>query len=132
MFRSLRIAVVATALSAVVAAAPPLTVDIKQTLTQAGRDVRARVIVEPDPANRTVCLHGDLKGFPDLYKSCWNADGPRSTWKTMKKLEAGAWEVYASVERNDNTTRYSSKVRVTVMGLGFEDDGDDPFGAPPF
>ena len=121
MVRTLLCAVAIAVSTTVAAAPPPISVDTRVKVGMQGADFRIRTYVEPHPANRTVCLHADLNGFHDVFKACWNADGTKSTWRWLKQLEAGSWEVYATVERNDNTTHTSIKMPIRVIG-----PDDDP------
>ena len=120
---------IAVAIALAMAAAPPVSVDTRVKVAMAPGTFRIRVYVDPHSANREVCLHADMNGFPDMYKSCWTADGVKSTWKWLKDIEAGNWEVYATVERNDGRTLRSLPMRLVVRGPGYEEPAD-PFSAP--
>lgn len=120
---------IAVAIALAIAAAPPVSVDTRVKVAMAPGTFRIRVYVEPHPANREVCLHADMNGFPDTYKSCWGADGVKSTWKWLKDIEAGDWDVYATVERNDGRTLRSMPMRLVVRGPGYEEP-PDMFGQP--
>lgn len=124
---------VVIASSGAIAAAPPVSVDtrVKIALTS-GAEFHIRITVDPHPANREVCLRADLNGFPDVKKSCWSVHGeksPRTTWKWLKDMDTGDWQVYATVERNDGRTLRSLPMRLTVRGPGYEEP-PDLFGEP--
>jgi hypothetical protein len=112
----LLLAVAIAVCSTVIAAAPPVTVDTRVKIAMQGADFHIRTYVDPHPANRTICLHADLDGFKDVFKACWYANGTKTVWRWLKNMEAGKWEVYATVERNDNTTVSSPHMSLTVIG----------------
>lgn len=121
---------VAVAASTATAAVPPIAVDTRVKVSMTTNAVfRIRITVEPHPANRTVCLHADLNGFRDVEKGCFNA-GAKTEWRNLKLRDVGDYDVYATVERNDNTTQQSAKIRIVVRGPGYEEPSD-PFGSEP-
>ncbi len=120
------LAVALTTAVVVTATAPPISVDTRVRIAlRAPADFHIRISVEPHAANRTVCLHADLDGMPDVQKGCWNA-GALTTWRWLKGLDTGDWDIYATVERNDNTTMRSLPLRLVVRGPGYEEPAE-PF-----
>lgn len=125
------VAVAVAVSTAIAAAPPPISVDTKVRISlKIPAEFKVRISVEPHPANRQVCLHAGLNGFPDVEKGCFNA-GAKTEWRWLKLRESGEWEVYATVERNDGTTQKSLPITLTVKGPGYEDP-PDMFSEPPF
>lgn len=61
--------------------------------------VRLRITLDPHPDNRVLCLVYD--GTGDAGSSCWEVDGtsPRTSWRELRGLSAGEYQVSARVAR---------------------------------
>lgn len=118
--------IVAAIAASAVAATPPVTLDIRVQAGGAPFTTRARVTIEPNPANRMLCLRwAQVQGGGEQRTSCFSLDGetaPKTHWQFIKDLSSGKWEVVAYVRLNDESIRVSSPILLRVLGPNYESD----------
>src|SRR3990167_5660178 len=105
MFRILHTLLLVGALSTSLVAEAPISLEIRSLMGSAPFTTRARISLPPHPDNRYVCLSWQqIRGGNEGRTSCWSVAGERealTTWKLLKDLSAGKWDVVAYVLRND-------------------------------
>lgn len=96
---------------------------VERVILAAPGSMRLAIFLEPNPANRWVCLYvRQIQNGTNEHTSCWevNADKEaRTTWRDVKDLDAGQWDVVAAVLRNDDTSTLSNRYTVHVTGFGY-------------
>lgn len=106
------------------AAPPAIKLTAPGTIGKAPLTFDLRITLEPDERNRQICLHvQQTRGGDHERLGCWEVDAerePRTTWKRIKDLDAGEWDITASVIRNDEKSTLSNRVTMQVFGLGYE------------
>lgn len=124
MIRSLLLALV---LSATLSAAPPpLKISTPRNLTvgSAPLFIRLAITLEPDARNRWLCLYvRQVRGGSEEKTSCWDVQADkeaRTTWKDIKDLGAGEWDIVAAILRNDEQSVMSNRIHFTVIGIGYD------------
>lgn len=117
---------VAVAVAAVTAAVPPVSLDIRVQAGGAPFTTRTRVTIEPNAANRYLCLTWtQVQGGTQGGTSCSQLDGdtaPRTHWQLLKSLSSGKWDVVAYVLRNDDSRYLSNRILLRVLGPNYESD----------
>jgi hypothetical protein len=117
---------VAIAVSTAIAAAPPVALDIRGQSGAAPFSTRARVSLEPDTANRYLCLQWvQVQGGTQERTSCQSLDAeraPKTHWQLLKDLSSGKWDVVAYVIRNDEQARLSNRITLHVLGPNYESE----------
>ena len=105
------------------AANPPIKITIATLIGSAPVYLRVRVTVEPDDRNRWVCLYAQqVRGGQESVTSCWEVHGKveaKTTWREIKRLGGGKWDITAAVIRNDERSILSNRYTVTVLGHGY-------------
>lgn len=117
---------VAVAVSTATAAVPPIAIDTRQPNGPAPFTTRIRMTVDPNPANRYLCLTWtQIQGGVNGRTSCLSLDGetaPRTHWQMLKGLPSGKWDVVAYILRNDDTRHLSNRILLRVLGPNYESD----------
>ena len=120
--------------STALAAAPPVALDIRVVSGGAPFTTRARITVEPNLANRLLCLSWtQIQGGSQQRTSCQSIapvvkdDGttifpPSTYWQFLKDLSSGKWSVVAFVRLNDDTLRSSTPITLHVLGPNYESE----------
>jgi hypothetical protein len=116
--------VVATAW--VVAATPPVQLDIRLPMGNAPLTVNVRVTVAPHEGNRELCVQWQqVQGGGQFRRSCvpWVSDtAPVTHWHRIKDLSSGRWEVIAFVIRNDEKAYVSNPITLHSLGPNYESE----------
>ena len=108
------------------AAPPPIRIAISNIIGSAPLYLRIRVTLEPDTRNRWVCLYASELRHGIQITSCWEVQAEReakTTWRELKRLTAGKWDVVAAAIRNDEQATLSNRYTIRVIGHG--DEGDE-------
>lgn len=117
---------VAVATSAIAAAPPAVSLDIKYQAGNAPFTTHARVHITPNPANRAMCLQWtQVQGGGEQRTSCIQLDGetaPKTHWQYLKDLSSGKWSVVAVVIRNDDSQHLSNPILLRVFGPNYQSD----------
>ena len=105
---------------------PDIKITTSQLLGNSPLDVRVRVTIQPDTRNRWACLYTtQYVGGSAQFSSCWELQAEKeakTTWRTVKRLTGGKWDIVAGVIRNDGTSTLSNRFQIRVIGQGFEAD----------
>lgn len=102
-------------LSVSIQASSPISIESKQMMGNAPATFRIRIMLEPDERNRVVCLQ-----VGDERRSCWTVQAEkeaRTTWRELRDLRSGEYEVRAYIIRNDEQIVLSNTLTLTVIGI---------------
>lgn len=117
---------VAVAVTTVIAAVPPLTLDIHYKTGSAPFTTHVRMTVEPNAGNRSLCLHwAQIQGGQEERVSCHQLDGetaPYTHWQDLKDLASGQWAVEAYIVRSDGSMIHSIRITLHVLGPNYSMD----------
>lgn len=101
-----------------------VTVPGNRTVGMNPLTIRLQITLEPNEANRWVCLYvKQTYGGTQEKNSCWDVDAEReakTTWRLLKDLTTGKWEIVAAVVRQDEKSVLSNRLLLTVLGPGYE------------
>lgn len=78
--------------------------------------ITGRLVIDPDPANRSYCLSVVGEGYGTSSCRSLDLQSPKTTFFTFKSLPEGDYEVRGVVERNDGESRSATPVKVEVQG----------------
>lgn len=96
---------------------------VERVIVAAPGSMRLAIFLEPNERNRWVCLYVKQIQNGNLERTgCWAVDAEkeaRTTWKEIKDLDAGQWDIVAAVIRNDETSTLSNRYTVHVTGFGY-------------
>lgn len=105
-------------LSTPLSAAPPISIYVHSTIGTAPLYLNVRINLTPDSRNRWVCLYAQqIEQGSEAITSCWDVEGEReakTTWRMLKRLSAGRWDIRAAVIRNDDQASISNYYEVVV------------------
>ncbi len=105
---------------------PPIAITTSQVMGNSPLDLRVRITIQPDARNRWACLYAtQFVGGSAQFSSCWELQAEKeakTTWRTVKRLTGGKWEVAAAVIRQDSDSVLSNRQQIRVIGQGFEAD----------
>lgn len=96
---------------------------VERVIVAAPGSMRLAIFLEPNERNRWVCLYvRQIQNGDAEHTSCWEVQADkeaRTTWKDIRDLEAGQWDIVAAVLRNDDTSTLSNRYTVHVTGFGY-------------
>lgn len=112
------------AINVVRAEPPPIRISVPGTMGNAPLYLRVRITLEPNERNRWVCLYAQqIQNGSERISHCWEVQAEqeaRTSWRELKRLTAGQWDVVAAVLRNDDTSTLSNRYTLHVLGMGYE------------
>jgi uncharacterized protein (DUF58 family) len=119
MMKSLRVGmfVLAITSTAPVAATESVSLEVSPAISFAPAEVRIRIRVEPNPANRVMTVVADSDSF--YRSSTIQIDGdhaPLTTQLQFRGLPRGEYDITATVIGSDGKTKGLAHRRVNIVG----------------